>query len=95
MQKGQKRVVFIPFFPYCIKPQLYHASVLKFEKKSLYGISQDHVEYISGHAVFTPEGNVKVGENIYTAKHILIACGGRPLIPNMPGGLQKSEYRPF
>ena len=95
MQKGQKRVVFIPLFPYCIKPQLYHASVLKFEKKSLYGISQDHVEYISGHAVFTPEGNVKVGENIYTAKHILIACGGRPLIPNMPGGLQKSEYRPF
>ena len=48
------------------------------------------MEYISGHAVFTPEGNVKVGENIYTAKHILIACGGRPLIPNMPGESQKS-----
>ncbi|XP_044180611.1 glutathione reductase, mitochondrial-like [Acropora millepora] len=48
-------------------------------------LKKDHVEYISGHAVFTPEGNVKVGENIYTAKHILIACGGRPLIPNMPG----------
>ena len=50
------------------------------------------MEYISGHAVFTPEGNVKVGENIYTAKHILIACGGRPLIPNIPGGSQKSDY---
>lgn len=43
------------------------------------------MEYIVGHAVFTPEGNVKVADNVYSAKHILIACGGRPTIPNFPG----------
>ena len=43
------------------------------------------MEYIVGHAMFTPEGNVKVGDNVYSAKHILIACGGRPTIPNFPG----------
>ena len=43
------------------------------------------MEYIVGHAVFTPEGNVKVGDNLYSSKHILIACGGRPTIPNFPG----------
>ena len=46
---------------------------------------QDHVEYIEGHAVFTPEGNVKVGNNVYSGKHILIAIGGRPTVPNFPG----------
>lgn len=53
------------------------------------------MEYISGHAVFTPDGNVKVGEDLYTAKHILIACGGRPLIPNIPGGSLKLDYGHF
>ena len=43
------------------------------------------MEYIPGHAVFTPEGNVKVGDNVYGSKHILIACGGRPTIPAFPG----------
>ena len=43
------------------------------------------MEYVVGHAVFTPDGNVKVGDNVYSAKHILIACGGRPTIPNFPG----------
>lgn len=48
-------------------------------------LQKDNVEYIPGHAVFTPEGNIKVGENVYCGKHILIACGGRPTIPNFPG----------
>ena len=48
---------------------------------------QDDVEYIPGHAVFTPEGNIKVGDNVYSGKHILIANGGRPTIPNFPGGV--------
>lgn len=46
---------------------------------------KDDVEYIPGHAVFTPEGNIKVGDNVYSGKHILIANGGRPTIPNFPG----------
>ncbi|PFX18738.1 Glutathione reductase, mitochondrial [Stylophora pistillata] len=45
----------------------------------------DNVEYIPGHAVFTPEGNVKVGDTVYSSKHILIAIGGRPTVPAFPG----------
>lgn len=48
-------------------------------------LTKDKVEYISGHAVFTPDGNVKVGDGVYSGKHILIACGGRPTVPNFPG----------
>lgn len=48
-------------------------------------LNKDHVEYIAGHAVFTPEGNVKVGDNLYSGKHIMIAIGGRPTVPNFPG----------
>lgn len=49
---------------------------------------QDDVTYIPGHAVFTPEGNVKVGDNVYSGKHILIACGGRPTVPAFPGTIE-------
>ena len=48
-------------------------------------ILKDDVEYIPGHAVFTPEGNVKVGDAVYSSKHILIAIGGRPTVPAFPG----------
>lgn len=48
-------------------------------------ILKDDVEYIPGHAVFTPEGNVKVGDAVYSSKHILIAIGGRPTVPVFPG----------
>ncbi|KAL9965901.1 hypothetical protein ACROYT_G029759 [Oculina patagonica] len=48
-------------------------------------LKKDDVTYIPGHAVFTPEGNVKVGDNVYSGKHILIACGGRPTVPAFPG----------
>ena len=43
------------------------------------------MEYIKGHAVFTPDGNVKVGEEILSASHILIATGGYPILPSIPG----------
>lgn len=48
-------------------------------------LKKDNVEYIPGHAVFTPEGNVKVGDTVYSSKHILIAIGGRPTVPAFPG----------
>ncbi|KAL4220178.1 hypothetical protein ACF0H5_020586 [Mactra antiquata] len=44
------------------------------------------VEKIVGHAKFVDSNTVEVnGENI-SAKHILIATGGRPLLPSIPGG---------
>ncbi|KAJ7381793.1 hypothetical protein OS493_038974, partial [Desmophyllum pertusum] len=48
-------------------------------------LKKDNVKYIPGHAVFTPEGNIKVGDNVYSGKHILIASGGRPTVPAFPG----------
>lgn len=42
------------------------------------------METIRGHALFTadPEPTIEVDGKKYTAPHILIATGGRPLIPS-------------
>ena len=47
------------------------------------------MEYIKGHATFTGPHEVKVGDKTYTAEHILIAAGTKPIIPKVPG---KSPY---
>lgn len=47
---------------------------------------QAEVELIRGNAAFTAEGNVIVdNKNVYKAKHILIATGGRPTVPDFSG----------
>ncbi len=46
---------------------------------------QSKVEFIQGHAQFTDDRCVEVNGEKYGAHHILIASGGRPVIPNMPG----------
>lgn len=48
------------------------------------------IEVLMGVASFADKGSVKVvlndgGETILTAKHILIACGGEPTMPDIPG----------
>ena len=43
------------------------------------------VEIIEGRAVITARNEVKVGERIFTARYILIATGGRPSLPSVPG----------
>lgn len=55
-------------------------------------LTKEGVEYIYGWAKFTKDGSVEVksnenGEkNVYSAKHILIATGGKPIHPdNIPG----------
>ncbi|XP_022686672.1 glutathione reductase, mitochondrial-like isoform X1 [Varroa jacobsoni] len=59
--------------------------------KRLNGIYQSNlgkseIEVIQGRARFLNSNTVKVGENTYTADHILIAVGGRPTIPSdVPG----------
>ncbi|KAL7988525.1 hypothetical protein Chor_007444 [Crotalus horridus] len=47
-------------------------------------LNKDHVETILGHASFTadPEPTIEVDGKKYTAPHILIATGGRPVIPS-------------
>jgi glutathione reductase (NADPH) len=40
---------------------------------------------IVGNATFTADKTVEVDGDKYTADHILIATGGRPIIPNITG----------
>ena len=48
-------------------------------------LDNSKVEIIRGAARFVGEKRVEVGGSVYTADHILIAVGGRPLLPDLPG----------
>ena len=43
------------------------------------------VEIIRGNARFVGPKTVKVGADTFTAEHIVIAVGGRPVVPELPG----------
>ena len=43
------------------------------------------VEIIRGNARFVGPKTVKVGGDTFTAEHIVIAVGGRPVVPELPG----------
>ncbi|XP_045201495.2 glutathione reductase, mitochondrial-like [Mercenaria mercenaria] len=49
-------------------------------------LEKSKVEKIIGHATFTEDGCVEVNGEKLSAKHILIATGGRPVLPSIPGG---------
>lgn len=48
-------------------------------------LSKNNVDVINGFATFVDKNTVEVDGKTYTADHILIATGGRPSIPNIPG----------
>jgi len=48
-------------------------------------LANSAVTMIAGHAAFASENSVTVGDETYSADHIVIACGGRPAIPDVPG----------
>jgi len=48
-------------------------------------LAKNGVEVIRGSARFVGPRTVKVGADIITAPHIVIAVGGRPLVPELPG----------
>ena len=48
-------------------------------------LGNNNVEVINGFASFVDNNTVKVGDDYYTADHINIAVGGRPIIPSVPG----------
>lgn len=45
-------------------------------------LKKSNVEHIQGHATFTEDHCVEVNGQKYTADHILIATGGRPIVPS-------------
>lgn len=48
-------------------------------------LSANNITVIKGYATFVDNHTVEVNGTLYTAKHILIATGGRPNIDNIPG----------
>ncbi|GFR86338.1 glutathione reductase [Elysia marginata] len=48
-------------------------------------LEKSKVEKIVGHATFTQDKCVEVAGQKYAADHIMIATGGRPFIPSIPG----------
>jgi glutathione reductase (NADPH) len=44
-----------------------------------------NVDWISGNAVLTGSNQVTVGDKEFTAPHIIIATGGEPVVPDLPG----------
>ncbi|WP_413700154.1 glutathione-disulfide reductase [Psychromonas sp. KJ10-10] len=48
-------------------------------------LGNNKVEVIKGFATFVDKNTVEVNGKEYRAKHITIATGGRPTIPNIPG----------
>ncbi len=53
----------------------------------IYGnnLHNNNVEHIEGTASFIDSHTIQVGDKQYTAKRFLIATGGKPAVPNIPG----------
>jgi len=53
----------------------------------IYGrnLQKDDVTFIPKRASFVNAKTLRAGDELYTADHILIACGGRPAMPDIPG----------
>ena len=48
-------------------------------------LGKNNVTVIKGHAKFVDQHSVEVNGKVITAEHILIATGGSPIIPDLPG----------
>jgi glutathione reductase (NADPH) len=48
-------------------------------------LNNDKVEIVRGFARFTGPHELTVGERTFSARHIVIATGGRPMLPAIPG----------
>src|SRR5262249_16451644 len=48
-------------------------------------LTKRHIEIVRGRGSFADARTVQVGDRTLTAPHILIAVGGRPMVPEIPG----------
>ena len=48
-------------------------------------LQDSNIQLITGHARFVDANTLEVGKQRYTAEHIVIAPGGYPLVPDIPG----------
>lgn len=82
--------------PRCVRPALCRRSLPALKQRRdayvarLNGIYQNNlknsgVDLVRGDAKFVGEKTVQVGDKTYTGKNILIAVGGTPTMPEIPG----------
>lgn len=48
-------------------------------------LDQAGVTIFQGHGTVLGEGRVSVGDQVLTARHVLVAVGGKPFVPDFPG----------
>lgn len=48
-------------------------------------LAKENVEYLAGHGSLVDKHTVQVGDKTYTAARILLAPGGAPIVPDIPG----------
>lgn len=59
--------------------------VTKLTRGISYLLKQSNVEVVSGYGEVINKTTVKVGEDTYTGKKLILATGGTPLVPNIAG----------
>ena len=58
-------------------------------------VANNGIERIDGYATFVDQRTVRVNDEKYTADHIVIATGGQPVVPPVPGadlGITSDEF---
>lgn len=50
--------------------------------------TKNNVTLIKGHGVFESANSIRVGDEVYTADHILITTGGHPIVPHSTPGAE-------
>jgi len=48
-------------------------------------VAERGIVRIAGEAHFVDERSVQVGDKVYSADHLVVATGGRPIVPRVPG----------
>lgn len=59
------------------------------------GLDNANVDSVTGYAKFIDKNHILVNDQTYTAGHIIIAVGGEPAIPNIPGaefGIDSDDF---
>ncbi|PID66695.1 MAG: glutathione-disulfide reductase [Gammaproteobacteria bacterium] len=59
------------------------------------GLDNARIDVVKGYAKFVDKQTVAVGDKHYTARHIIIAVGGEPLIPDIDGaecGMDSDDF---
>jgi glutathione reductase (NADPH) len=61
----------------------------------IYGnnLGKDSIDIIQGTASFVDAKTVRVGDQVYSSKHILIATGSKAWIPNISGAVEHGVTR--